>query len=945
MSSTAPRTALTSQLTEMIVCPTTHNDWDWLVSFETYYTQGGDDSDASVETILSKVASLFADPTSNAGFAFSYAEVGFLRRHLESHPEALAQFQNAKEKFCLLGGGITSPDNQASHGEVFIRNYLTGHRFLRAVELIDQVFPVAWLPDDFGHDPQLPVLIEALGFKAIGLSRIPGSVQPSLCPKTQLANQNIRNSGLSFFWPANDGSRVLTHFMPQTYYGITNYQGSTASQMAGFLAGNNDQTPGSGSYAQWPGGTVFATQGGDWQFPDSSVTPPGLVGAYDWAAVNDATVTSGSLSIPARLGTFADYFTALMKSPGAIPTTTLYAENYWTGYFASRPQLKIDHYQAAQDLLAAEVLEALLSVYSDVGNPLDTTTLGATIGTSCGTTVETPRASLSELIFSGWQSLVPSTHHDFVTGTSMDSVALDPNANGSSPQIWDSKGQQSMLARAAGLGAQAVAQGMGLLADAVDATPNTALAEFAVLVFNPVGSDQPDTALVEMDDPSQGQVDYLVRVGKRIGVVQRSATGTLLFQVPGMRSMAYQVVYLQAQVGSATPPPLAQEVSTDYTLSNGTVSIALASTAGWAIQSLVLDGCEHVQSTSEFANRLSVWTDTGNLYQFGMEYMSGCSTGNFSQTVYVVAAEGTLIESGPLRWRFKGNLVAPSSSGSHGTPSNEDVFTTQYDLIKGDSRVRIETIGQAAKASTSVLTSFPMQTGTGGLADSLEYGTGYYWESRAPQASWPGLTFRACRDFAQLARPMGTQLEAIAAVYQNGIPAWTLDGNTLRGCLFRNTPGQQRGANGNDTATHTQAYVLDPRPETAASGTPLRRARTSTTPLAAWPVNMAVTSTAPQAAQLVSVHEADATVRVCKVNTGTTEDGALILRVQRSGSGTETLTLTLPFLGTASPRFGSPEIVSALEAPLDAAPGLTQNGPAISFQANRAVWTLKLSKN
>ncbi|MEO5929550.1 MAG: hypothetical protein ABIR47_06435, partial [Candidatus Kapaibacterium sp.] len=253
----------------MIICPTTHDDWDWQVTFEQYYSTGdtsGNPPTQPVRSILDSVTTLFGESGNPYDqFCFSYAEVGYLRQYLKDNPDKASVLRNAGERFCLLGGGITSPDNQVSHCEVFIRNYLTGHDFLKSVGLIDNVFFVAWLPDDFGHDPQLPVLIEALGMKSIGISRIPGSVQPDPC-STQQAASDARTNGLTFYWPASDGSKVLTHFMPETYYGITNGQVplmDAQTCMDDFL-GQNSQ----GVF--WPGDIVFATQGGDWQFPTSS---------------------------------------------------------------------------------------------------------------------------------------------------------------------------------------------------------------------------------------------------------------------------------------------------------------------------------------------------------------------------------------------------------------------------------------------------------------------------------------------------------------------------------------------------------------------------------------------------------------------------------------------------------------------------------------------------
>ncbi|MDB5036304.1 MAG: ybgG [Chlorobi bacterium] len=915
-----PESSSTTTPTTMIVCPTTHNDWDWQVTFETYYNDGtgsGSNQTQSVRRILDSVTRIFdlsydQPINENAEFRFSYAEVGFLRQYLEDIPHKALSLRRVEDRFCLLGGGITSPDNQTSHGEVFIRNYLTGHDYLKSVDLIDQVFFVAWLPDDFGHDPQLPVLIEALGMKAIGLSRIPGSVQPKPCTSLQHAATDARANGLSFYWSANDGSTMLTHFMPATYYGITNYANTCGltdpeCEMQQFIQENGDGVV-------WPGGVIFATEGGDWQYPTTSAPYANVPGAYNWASVIGATVTSGDITVTSQLGTFEDYYNALMKSPGDIPSFTLYAENYWTGYFASRPQLKIDHYQAARLLLGAEVLGSILTVYA-------------------GTTSQ-DQADLSEAIADGWNLLVPTTHHDYITGTSPDSIYQVSNPP--SPEVWDSSGQLPMSTQALALAQDAMNLAMAQLATAT--APSLPGNEIPVVVFNQLGSDLPDTVTVEIDDPSGGMMDYEVLVGTTRGPVQRSSDYTLLFQVPGMRSMAYQIVYL-LPLGGVDPPTRSLPASGDFTFRNDVVTLEVSQSNGWAITQITTsEGNSYIQPGDTCANQISLWQDDGNLYQFGMEFVNGnCGTGTFAWDSNLNGGTGSLVERGPVRWRFIGNLQDRFGNN----------YTTQYDLIQGETQVRITTTGAAPEAlgpanqvgtiGWSVLTSFPMQMTTGETASVLEYGTSYYWENRDPQQSWNGLTFRASRDFAQLATAAG---DAVAAVYHNGIPAWTIDGSVLRGCLLRNTPAGGRGAYGTDTDSHTQRYTLDVEPQPAVTGHPLRTALYTQTPLHAAVLSPGTGATMPEAAQLASVAQPDALLRVGKINPPSDGGPDLILRVQRSGTGSEQLDITLPFL--AGEGSVTPEIVTALETTPERQTVVTVSGTTASFMADRAVWTMKV---
>ncbi len=906
----------TSATIPLLICPTTHNDWDWLLKFEEYYSSSNAPNNiGGVQAILNNVAEIFAGSSDeDKKFRFSYAEIGFLRQYLQDHPEKIATFREAGRRFCLLGGGITSPDNQVSHCEVFIRNYLTGHEYLKSVGLIDKVFFVAWLPDDFGHDPQLPVLIEALGMKALAVSRIPGSIQPQPCSATQHAARDVRTNGMAFNWPGADGSGMLTHFMPATYYGITNYSVSDAGTgMTDFLENNylhissDDRKP-----VVWPGDIVFATQGGDWQYPATPELPPNSDYSYDWTGAIDATVSTGGVVARSELATFADYYDRLMRNGSTIPSFELYAENYWTGYFASRPQLKIDHYNAAQWLLGAEVLGALLALCGDING-------------------QEAEKKLAEAIAEGWHQLVPTTHHDFVTGTSPDSVYDTSGSVGQGPEMWDANGQLSMSSQAAILAADAVSLGMTQLADLVAANPYPG--EIPVVVFNQIGRDLPDTAMVEMDDPSGGTVDYRIRVGEDTAPVQRSSNNTLLFQVPGMRSMAYRVVYL-IPGGAGTPPMASQPKTGEYIFTNdGVVSLLLSQSDGWAIKQLTIDRQPHIQVGGPYANRIGIWSDSGNIYQFGMEYQSYCNQyGGFAFTAFLNGTTGALVEKGPIRWRFIATLVDPASGAT---------FTTQYDLIRGEKLVRITTSGAAPDTGngTSVLVSFPMQTNNAATGSMLEYGTSAFWENRNPQQSWDGLTFRASHDFAQLLTGDGN---AIAAVYHNGIPAWTIDGAILRGCLLRNTPGGGRGASGHDNSSHTQHYTLDVEARPAETGYPLRTALYTQTPLRARVVTAAAGAGMPEQAHLASVDQADAVLRVAKMTHASEDAGrSLILRVQQARRSAQQLDIQLPFLAGGGTRV-APEIVTALETSPANPPEVELSGTTASFQANRALWTMRV---
>jgi hypothetical protein len=204
-----------------------------------------------------------------------------------------------------------------------------------------------------------------------------------------------------------------------------------------------------------------------------------------------------------------------------------------------------------------------------------------------------------------------------------------------------------------------------------------------------------------------------------------------------------------------------------------------------------------------------------------MEYMQNCDMGIFAFNSSV-NSNGTaqLVENGPIRWRFNATLKDLFGNS----------YATQYELIRGESLVRINTTGAAPQnEGWTVMASFPMQAADGSRGTVLEYGTASFWEDREPQKSWSGPTFRASHDFAQLATTRQNST-AVAAVYHNGMPAWTINGTTLHGVLLRNTPGTDRAASGTDNGVHSQHYTLDVQSSLANTGYPLRTALYAHTP-------------------------------------------------------------------------------------------------------------------
>jgi alpha-mannosidase len=149
-----------------------HLDWDWLCAFAQYYDQPCPNTQMCVRDLLNDALGKLADPE----YHYSICEMGFLRAFVEDDPTGSRrdELEQAGDRFQVIGGGIVSPDCLVSSGEGFIRNYLVGRLALANTLPTVTPKPYCVIPDDFGQGPELPVLLQALGFPAVVFSRLPG---------------------------------------------------------------------------------------------------------------------------------------------------------------------------------------------------------------------------------------------------------------------------------------------------------------------------------------------------------------------------------------------------------------------------------------------------------------------------------------------------------------------------------------------------------------------------------------------------------------------------------------------------------------------------------------------------------------------------------------------------------------------------------------------------
>jgi len=903
----------------LILDASAHLDWDWLLPYPALVTGGLGGraywyfSQSSypvgcVDDIVSSAASLLT----NNQFHYSICETGFLRGFATSKPDTFAQLiktGQTNNNLRFTGGGITSPDNLLTHGETFIRDYLIGNKWL-ADNCPGLPAPMtAWIPDDFGHDPQLPVVLQAMGFIAAGFERIPGNeggVAPPVSGAPTLVD-TLTADKIDFTWTASDGSSVTAHWLIGGYGQGNSITGP--QDISNYLKNNFNVSP--TSY-------IYVPVLSDFSMPNTS-----MVNAINqW---NAGGGTYGGKTVIAVSGSFEDYGQLLQFHSSSLSAPygqQFNANPFWTGCSGTRPALKILHQRATRNLLAAEVF-SILANWAQPG--------GGTAALGTGLT-------WAEQLQEAWNLLVPSTHHDYIPGTAI-------------PDVF--RGEQlPLLHQADERAAWLLQEAMNAIAGAVnqpgEGTP--------VVVFNPLGIPSTGVASLTARQIADGNITLSGNA------YQTTEDGGLLFMAGTVPSMGYQTSYL-VKGGASPDNPATISTSNDVVLSNGLVSATLAVDTNnfWQLVSVkdLVSGAELLQQGSP-GNQLLFYADGGDEYGYGME---------FGETKWIETDISTwlsdpainIIESGPLRVVVRISFTYSNA----GTVIN---YIQDYIMHANEPMLRMRTTGAAPLLSVdgnhgcAVVVSFPLANRGNGI-EQIVRGTPYHWTDVQGTIYWNQQTFLPTHNFV-IPQNNG---EALCAIYHQDIPGWGLyniwNGNSfdpnngvLYGGLFRNGDGhyyewvQANQApympDGTDPDVHVREYALRIPSgfQSATSCQPLQESLIWSTPLqcvqaASW------TGAIPDNASLASCSSNAAVITVAKQ--GTVNQNDVVFRIYQPTNAPQQMTLIVaPFLNPAGgniPVTGQTALEQNLSADKEAALNLQTNANTITFQANNAITTLAVS--
>src|SRR5580698_7128703 len=136
-------------------------------------------------------------------YKFTLDQVAYFKPFIERYPEVAPLFKKyvREGRLEIVSGMDVMPDDVKVGGEMLIRQIQYGQGYCRKTFGAD--CDVAWLLDTFGHQPQLPQLLDESDFKSFWFCRgAPTDDSPS-----------------EFNWKGIDGSTIPTFRLPG-FYGL-----------------------------------------------------------------------------------------------------------------------------------------------------------------------------------------------------------------------------------------------------------------------------------------------------------------------------------------------------------------------------------------------------------------------------------------------------------------------------------------------------------------------------------------------------------------------------------------------------------------------------------------------------------------------------------------------------------------------------------------------------
>lgn len=413
----------------VIVVPHSHNDPGWHKTVDGYF------ADQTRHILDNMVEKLLKYPK----MTFVWAESVFLSlwwKELDEKTRRDVRQLIKRRQLEIVGGGWVVTDEANCHYFSIIDQMIEGHRWLR--DNIGVVPRISWSLDPFGYSSFHPYLYKRVGFENAVILRVSGNM------KSRLEEEK----GLEFFWrqvwDRSNKTDVFTLMMPYMLYNIKHTCGPdpnvclqfdfrqvfgevSESKAEPIHSGNVDRQAKLllGQYqkkaALFRHGVVLIPLGDDFRYDRSEEWDQQF---KNYMLLFNHINAKTEWNVEIRFGTLQDYFDEVKKVLARMKTQpedffptlsgdffpyTDHSDEYWTGYFTTRPFSKALGRELEVYLRAAEILNTMCLVLQS----------SQTAGVRYN-----GQETLAQLEIAR-QHLALFQHHDGITGTSTIWVVQD----------------------------------------------------------------------------------------------------------------------------------------------------------------------------------------------------------------------------------------------------------------------------------------------------------------------------------------------------------------------------------------------------------------------------------------------------------------------------------------------------------------------------------------
>ncbi|XP_065187315.1 alpha-mannosidase 2-like isoform X2 [Sycon ciliatum] len=420
----------------VFVVPHSHNDPGWLKTVEGYY-------EAQTRSILNNIVNFLSEKSDRK---FIWAEMSYLSMWWNE------QGDNMKEKFRklvrnkqleIVTGGWVMNDEANTHYFAMIDQMIEGHEWIRH-NVGENIIPSSgWAIDPFGHSPTMAYILKRMKFDFMLIQRTHYIV------KKQFARQKSLEFSWKQTWDSTQGNTdMLTHMMPFYSYDVPHTCGPDPKVCCQFdfrrLAGGKLTCPWRINPVPINDGNVearaemlldqyrkksrlFRTNvlliplGDDFRY-DLVMDAQNQFNNYE--ALMTYINNTPRLKAKVQFGTLSDYYNELIKRAGkdasGLPkdfpsvggdffTYTDRNDDYWSGYFTSRPFYKNLDRVLETTLRASELLFSVSH---------------ALVAQTSGKVEFDSGAAFSDLV-QARRTVGLFQHHDGITGTARMEVVVD----------------------------------------------------------------------------------------------------------------------------------------------------------------------------------------------------------------------------------------------------------------------------------------------------------------------------------------------------------------------------------------------------------------------------------------------------------------------------------------------------------------------------------------